>query len=101
MEGAGYRVIEASNGEEAIEKFEKNERKIDILLLDVIMPKKNGKEVYQEVKKRRPDIKVLFITGYAAEVITQQAIVEEGLAVIPKPVLPPELLMKIREVLTS
>ncbi|MCX8011949.1 MAG: response regulator, partial [Desulfobacterota bacterium] len=101
LEGAGYKVIEASNGEEAIEQFEKNESEIDFLLLDVIMPKKNGKEVYQEIKKRKPDIKVLFITGYAAEVITQQAIIEEGLAVIPKPVLPPELLMKIKDVLTS
>ena len=101
LEEAGYKVIEASNGEEAIEQFAQNENEIDFLLLDVIMPKKNGKEVYQEIRKRKPDIKVLFVTGYAAEVITQQAIIQEGLAVIPKPVLPTELLMKIKDILTS
>jgi DNA-binding response OmpR family regulator len=63
------------------------------------MPKKNGKEVYEEIKKTRPDMKVLFMSGYTANVIHKQGILEEGLDFVLKPVSPTVLLRKIREVL--
>jgi CheY-like chemotaxis protein/two-component sensor histidine kinase len=95
----GYAVIEASDGEDAIKKFEENGDKIQLLLLDVIMPKKNGKEVYEEIKKVKPDVKVLFMSGYTADVIHKKGIVEEGLDLILKPVSPTVLLNKIRAML--
>jgi PAS domain S-box-containing protein len=95
----GYTVIEAVDGEDAIRAFKENKEKIQLLLLDVIMPKKNGKEAYDEMKKIRPDIKVLFISGYTANIIHKRGMLEVGLDFILKPVSPTELLRKVREVL--
>jgi response regulator RpfG family c-di-GMP phosphodiesterase len=63
------------------------------------MPKKNGKEVYDEVKKIKPDIKALFVSGYSESVIHNHGIDEEGLNFLSKPVSPNDLLKKVREVL--
>ncbi len=97
----GYNVIEATDGENAVRRFMENRDEIDILLLDVIMPKMNGKQVYEEITRIRPDIKTLFISGYPFEVMSGQGILEEGIHFISKPLQPGALLMKLREVLES
>lgn len=99
LEHWGYEVIEAENGEDAIKVFNENMDKIQILILDVIMPKMNGKEAYEEIKKIKPDIKALFMSGYTANIIHKKGILEEGINFISKPVSPNELLRKVREVL--
>jgi nitrogen-specific signal transduction histidine kinase len=99
LEKHGYTVIEAVDGQEAVDRFKENKDKIHLSLLDVIMPKKNGKEVYDEIKKISPDAKALFMSGYTAGVIKKKRVVEEGLNIIFKPIPPAELLKKIREVL--
>jgi CheY-like chemotaxis protein len=93
----GYRVIEAVDGEDAIEMIKTHGNGIDLLLLDVIMPRKNGREVYEEAKKLVPNVKVLFTSGYTADIIQKKGIIEEGQDFISKPVSPGELLKKIRE----
>lgn len=95
----GYRVIAAVDGEDALEKFADHEREIDLLILDVMMPKKDGGEVYKAVKAHRPDLGVLFISGYAADILRQKGNLEEGIQFISKPVSPADLLGKIREIL--
>jgi two-component system cell cycle sensor histidine kinase/response regulator CckA len=72
---------------------------IKILVFDIIMPKKNGKEAYLEIKKMRPDIKALFVSGYTADIIHQKGILETGLDFIVKPIAPSDFLKKVREVL--
>jgi len=99
LEADGYRVIEAADGEEAISKFMENKDRIDILLLDIVMPKMSGREVYERIKKIKPDIKLLMASGYPADFISQKGILEEGLNFIAKPMSPPKLLKKMREVL--
>jgi two-component system cell cycle sensor histidine kinase/response regulator CckA len=99
LEGFGYKVVEAEDGEDAIRVFNKNKNRIQLLILDVIMPKRNGKEVYDEIKKVRPDIKTIFTSGYNADIIHKKGILEERLNVISKPITPDELLRKVREVL--
>ncbi len=99
LERFGYKVIEAFDGEDAIRKFMDNKDKIHILLFDVIMPKKNGKEAYEEIKKIRPDIKSIFISGYTADIIHEKGILDEGMNFISKPVSPKDILRKVREVL--
>lgn len=99
LEESGYNVIEAADGEEALRAFSGNKDRIELLLLDVIMPRKNGKEVFEEIRKVRPDIKALFASGYTADVVHKKGILEEGLAFYSKPVPPNELLRKVREVL--
>ncbi len=99
LEEFGYTVIEAVDGEDAISKFLKHKRKVDLIMLDVVMPRKNGKEVYQYVKKIRPDIKTLFTSGYTADVIHEKGVLDEGLNFASKPVAPSELLRKLRDIL--
>jgi PAS domain S-box-containing protein len=97
----GYAVVEASDGEDAIAKFTENKDRIQLLLLDVIMPKKNGKEAYDEIKRIRPDMRALFMSGYTADVIHKKGIVDEGLNFILKPVSPTVLLKKVRDMLDT
>ncbi|GBE00825.1 blue-light-activated protein [bacterium BMS3Bbin06] len=99
----GYNIIVAKDGEDAVKRFHENKEKIDFLLLDVIMPGNNGKEVYEEAKKDRPDIKALFISGYPGDVLYTKGIgiYEEKLNIISKPASPSTLLSKIREILDS
>jgi PAS domain S-box-containing protein len=99
LENYGYAVIEAKDGEDAIEKFSRHKDQIDIVILDVVMPKKSGREVYDMVKNIRPDMKVLFTSGYTADIITRKGILEDTLHFIAKPVLPINLLTKIKELL--
>ncbi len=101
LKGSGYKVLEAVDGEDAVNKFVENKDKIDILLFDVIMPKMNGKEAYDKIKKIRPDIKVLLTSGFPADFIHSHGIMEQGLNFVSKPVSPTELLKKIREVLNK
>ena len=95
----GYNVITAEDGEDAVNKFSENRGMVQLLLFDVIMPRKNGKEAYTEIKKIKSDIKVIFISGYTADIIHKKGILEEGLNFILKPISKNNLLRKVREVL--
>jgi len=92
----GYSIIEAVNGEEAINRFMDHAGEIQLLLLDVIMPKKNGWEAYDIIRRVRPDIRVIFMSGYTADVFQQRAIPDEGMNVLAKPIPPGDLLRGIR-----
>ena len=97
LEGFGYNVIEAADGEDAINKFVGDKDGIQLLILDLIMSKKSGKEAYDEIKKIRPDVKALFTSGYAIDIIKRKGLLEEGFNFISKPILPKELITKVRE----
>lgn len=97
LERVGYKVITAFDGEDALNKFVENKEDIDLLIFDIIMPKKNGREVYEEIRRMMPGIRVLFISGYPAGIT--KGILKEGLSFLLKPISPNELTRKIREVL--
>lgn len=99
LETFGYKVIEAVNGQDAVEKFLENKEKIQLVVLDVIMPKKNGKEAYDQIRKISSGIKALFISGYTADDTKKREIIEEGLDFVSKPISPSVFLRKVREVL--
>jgi len=99
LEEQGYHVITAENGEDAIEKFRTYSNAIDLLIFDVIMPRKNGKEAYDEIRKQRPEIKALFMSGYTANIIHNKGVLEAGIELITKPFTPTSLLKKVRIVL--
>ena len=101
LEEFGYTVILAEDGEDALNKFGENRDKIQLLLLDVILPKRNGKETYEEIKRTNPDIKAIFLAGHAVDLIHKKGILEEGLNVIIKPFAVTALLDKVRLVLDS
>lgn len=99
LETFGYTVIEVVNGEEAVQKYLENKDAIKLIVLDVIMPRKNGMEAYEEIKKIAPEVRVIFMSGYTADVMQTKEIIENGLDFVSKPILPAEFIKKIREVL--
>lgn len=99
LESAGYRVLLAVNGEEALDVFEKHGGGIHLLLLDVIMPKMGGKAVYDTLAQRHPNLRFLFASGYSANVMPTGITPEEGIELIQKPYAPDMLLRKVRHVL--
>src|SRR6185369_12212268 len=101
LEEFGYSVIEAVDGEDALEKFLKQRGRINLAILDVIMPKMNGREVYDAIRSVAPTVRILFCSGYTEEVVVSQGGLEKGMNYLPKPFSPKELLMKIREVLDN
>lgn len=101
LENFGYNVIEAADGEDAIDKFIRNSDRIDMLMLDVVMPKRNGREVYDAAKKNRAGIKALFVSGYTADFVIRKGFLDKGLPFIEKPVSPEKLLAKVSEVLNN
>ena len=99
LESFGYTVISAEDGEDAIIKFMENRNRINLVLLDMIMPKKNGKEVSAAIRKVSTGTKILFVSGYTMDIIKTKELTEAGFDFIHKPFLPKDLLIKMREVL--
>lgn len=99
LEINGYKVIEAEDGADAIEKYLENKDRIDLLLFDLIMPRMNGKLAYDEIRKLKPEIPVLFMSGYTSDVLQQKGIFKEKINLLLKPLSSLKLLTKIRELL--
>jgi two-component system, cell cycle sensor histidine kinase and response regulator CckA len=99
LEFKGYRVIEAGDGADGVEKFFAHRDEIHILISDVMMPRKNGIETYEEILKIKNDVKVIFTSGYNTELTN--LIQVEGLNYLQKPYSPQILLHKIEEVLAG
>jgi CheY-like chemotaxis protein len=98
LERAGYKVIVAADGDEALKRF-REQQDIDLVLSDVVMPNKNGKVILDEIRKIMPEIKVIFISGYTADIMQKQGIQEEAIELITKPFKKNDILRKIREVM--
>ncbi len=94
----GYTVLEAVDGEDAINKFHSH-RNIDMVIIDSVMPKKNGREVYDEIIKTNSKIKVLFYSGYTQDILLNKGIREREFDFMSKPLTPNVLLEKVREIL--
>jgi len=101
LEGAGYNVLVAEDGEQALALFEQDAETINFALLDIIMPRLNGREVHDAIQAVRPDLPVLFCSGYGGESIHTHFILDEGLELLPKPYTRSSLLVRIRSLLDN
>lgn len=99
LETFGYRVIEARDGEEAVEEFKRHRDEIRLVVLDVVMPRMNGKEAYMAIHGLSPDARVLFISGHTHDIIQDKGVVEGSFSFLKKPFKPLDLAREIRGIL--
>ncbi|HES60252.1 MAG TPA: response regulator [Caldithrix sp.] len=97
----GYNVLQAFTAEDALTMISTLEEPIDILLTDVVLPGMNGRELAEEILKIKPEIKIIYMSGYTDQVIGNEGILDENTDYIQKPFSPFFLLKKVREVLDA
>ena len=96
----GYTTIKAVDGQDAVEQFKKSDA-VHLLILDSVMPKKNGREAYNEICMIRPGIKVIFTSGHTRDVVLDKGVQHKEFNFLQKPIMPITLLQKVREVLDN
>jgi len=101
LEERGYSVLEAACGEEALEIFEKHKESVSLLLCDVVMPRMSGREVAERLVDLRPDLKVLFMSGYTDDAVIRHGLQSKISNLVQKPFTVKTLADKVREVLDS
>jgi CheY-like chemotaxis protein len=98
--GLGYDVLEAGCGEDALRLVDEY-KTIGLLLTDVVMPGLNGRKLAEEAKRRRPSLKVLFMTGYSRNAIVHQGRLDSGVELIQKPLVSEQLATTVRRILDA
>ncbi|MCA9415253.1 MAG: PAS domain S-box protein [Candidatus Omnitrophica bacterium] len=98
---AGYRVTEVTDGEEAVSFIDQGKERFDLLIVDVVMPKKSGREVTDFYRRRHPNARVLMMSGYTSNQVTSSYIKENGIPFISKPFSRKMLLTKVRHILDA
>jgi PAS domain S-box-containing protein len=101
LDRLGYKVLQASNGDEALEVARARGERIDLLMTDVVMPGMNGRELAERLVALHPETKVLFTSGYTEDAIVHHGVLEGGVSFIGKPYSPSELAKKVREILDT
>jgi PAS domain S-box-containing protein len=99
--GAGYEVLAAANGREALEVVAASPRPPDLVLTDVVMPEMSGKELADALLRARPSLRVLYLSGYTEDTIVHHGILDSTINLLPKPYTPSALLARVREVLDA
>ena len=98
---AGYRLIVAKDGEEALRKFKKHQDKISLVISDIVMPKMNGRVLYEEICKIKPRIKIIFISGYLPDTINFNGMLMDQVRFITKPFSKKALFEEIKSIVGS
>jgi len=101
LRGAGYRVLEARDGRQALELFRGNRGSIDLVITDAVMPGMDGGEFVAELEREGCNLPVLFSTGYGKQVVSEEFLVRPDVSLIEKPGQPAELLERVREMLDA
>ena len=96
---AGYRVIEADSGEQALELMADGDPRPDLVITDVVLTGMNGRQLAETIREIWPDLPVLYISGYAADIIAEHGFLEEDIDMLEKPFSIAALTNKLREIL--
>ena len=99
LEGCGYRVLRSVDGEDAVQLFQKHSMEISLVILDIVMPRLGGREVAARMRSLRPDLPVIFTTGYSADNDGLTQVVESGGIVLQKPYDPKKIARRVRQLL--
>ena len=97
----GYQVLEASNGEAALGIFDECGADIHLVLTDMVMPKMSGRELGGRLREIRPDLKMIYMSGYTDDVLVGTGALGPGMSFLQKPLHPDALAAKVREALDS
>ena len=97
LERYGYAVLQARHGREALEQARRHPDGIDLLLTDVVMPELGGRRLAEQLQAHRPELRVLFMSGYTAGEIDRRGELDPGVAFLAKPFSAQSLLTKVRE----
>jgi CheY-like chemotaxis protein len=98
---SGYSVAAASNAKDAIQLMENGNAHIDLVITDVVMPGMKGRELGEVLLKLRPNVRMLYMSAHAEDIIMNHDMLDPGMAFIEKPFSPNELASKVREVLNT
>ncbi len=101
LQSHGYTVLEAADASEALLKYEQHEGVIHLVITDVVMPIFSGRELAERLTPSRPEIKILYMSGYTDDAIVHHGVLDEGTAFLQKPFTPDALLRKAREILDA
>jgi CheY-like chemotaxis protein len=99
LRSQGYTILEAENGAEALEVLARATGPVDLVLSDIVMPVLNGGELGERLAAERPELRVLFMSGYTDDDIVRRGLLRPGSPFLQKPFMPAELARKVREVL--
>jgi two-component system, cell cycle sensor histidine kinase and response regulator CckA len=101
LQEAGYTVLESTGVEDAIATAKDSQRKIDLLLTDIVMPRLDGRELANQLVALRPNLRVLYMSGYTDDVIVHRGLLKQATVLVQKPFTKAKLLRKVRETLDS
>jgi len=100
LEGHGYKILQAETGIKALDVWQRNKKKIDLLLTDLVMPDHlNGRELAEKLRSEKPKLKVIFTSGYTADVVGKDFVLQRGLHYLQKPYDPQKLALTVRDCL--
>lgn len=101
LESLGYKVITAASPQEAIRLVDSAPSTVDLIITDVVMPEMSGNEMAEVLLQRRPDLRIIYMSGYTADIIARHGILPDGVHVIPKPYTQQELAQHVRQALDT
>jgi CheY-like chemotaxis protein len=101
LRGCGYSVVEADSGDDAMRLFRANDASIQLLLTDVVMPGLSGVQLAEALQAAKPDLRVLFVSGYTDDAVLRHGIRAAKVEFMHKPVSPTELAVKVRQILDA
>ena len=101
LERLGYEVIEASDGNEALEALQRRQRPVDVVVTDIVMPLMGGRELAQRVLERWPGTPLLFVSGYSDDAILRRGVLDQGAHFLQKPFTAAALARALRRALDS
>jgi two-component system, cell cycle sensor histidine kinase and response regulator CckA len=101
LKRVGYQILECPGPLEAIERCEQFAGDIDLLITDVVMPKQSGRKLAEQLLKQRPFMRVIYVSGYSEESITERGVLEQGVVLVKKPVTPATFLERVSSVLDA